>query len=162
MRVRRRLLAVLAVPAAVVLLGACGDDDTNASSSDGPNSPVTAPPVEPPAGDVNPDAPERRTLAPVGGLDNPIPSAIESYAELGGSTIELRFYAGVETCYGLDEIVVDETEADVTVTLLVGSLPGADVCIEIAEAVKTRVDLSAPLGGRTLLDGSTGQPIPVD
>ena len=152
----RSLVAVLAVIAAAVL-GACGDDDD--TSLDTPTSDGS---LDPPAGDANPEAPERRLLEPTPGLVDPIPSAIESYAELEGTTLELRFYSGVEECYGLDRVDVEELDATVTVTVFVGRRPEAEVCIEIAESVATKVDLAAPLAGRTLVDGSTGEPIPVD
>jgi hypothetical protein len=93
---------------------------------------------------------------------NPTPSAIESFAAVDDDTVTLRFTMGVEDCYGLQKVVIDDQPDGVTVTLLVGGKPGAEVCIDLAEFVQTTVDLPSPLGERPLVDGSTGEPVPVD
>jgi hypothetical protein len=156
---RRPFPALVAL--AVVVLAGCGDDD-DATTGTGPDAPVTSPPGDPGAGDAPPGGVERRLLEATPGLVDPRPSAVESFAEVGGTTIELRFYAGVEACYGLEAVEVVEESESVTVTVLVGSRPTAEACIDIAEAVATRIDLGSPLGGRPLLDGSTGQAVPVE
>ncbi|MDQ3294870.1 MAG: hypothetical protein M3527_10560, partial [Actinomycetota bacterium] len=164
---RRRLLPSFALGLALVL-GACGDDgdvDAGATASTqpgalDPETPVTSPPDDG-AGDVNPDAPARRAVEVTPGLVNPVPTFIESYAAIDETIIELRFTTGVAECYGLDRVQIEETAEAVTVTLFTGGRPGADVCIEIAESVATKVTLPAPLGARTLVDGSTGEPVAV-
>ena len=101
-------------------------------------------------------------LEPTPGLQNPVATFIESYATPSDTTVELRFATGVEDCYGLDRVDVEEEADAVTVTVFTGSKPGAQVCIEIAELVVTTVELSAPLGERVVIDGSSGNPLPVD
>jgi hypothetical protein len=102
-------------------------------------------------------------VVPTPGLDGVVAAAIDSAVALDGSKLEVRFYSGVEDCYGLERIDVEETEADVTVAVFTGSRPEArDVaCIEIAELVAAVVTLDAPLGDRAVLDASSGAEVPV-
>ncbi len=84
--------------------------------------------------------------------------------ETDGS-LHVIYRSGVEPCAALGHIEVDATANQVTVTLLEGYLPDegqAPTCIEIAEEVSVRVPLDGPLEGRTLVDGATGEPVPVD
>jgi hypothetical protein len=73
---------------------------------------------------------------------------------LDQSTLDVRFYNGVEECYGLDRVEVEYSQDAVTVTVFVGRVPGAGVCIELAELKVTRVNLEEPLGDRKILDGA--------
>lgn len=84
--------------------------------------------------------------------------------ETDGS-LHVIYWSGVEPCATLGRIEVDATADRVTVSLLEGYLPDdgrAPNCIEIAEQVSVLVPLDGPLDGRTLLDGATGEPVPVD
>jgi hypothetical protein len=167
---RNRIQFVLLFTALVVLGAACGSDgDASSGSGDvaigepathSPDEPVSSPPNA--GGDVLPGAGERRQVTAEDGLDNPVPTFIESYASIDDDTVELRFSMGVADCYGLAAVTVGDAADAVTVTVKTGSKPGAQVCIEIAELVATTVDLPTPLAGRPLIDGSTGDPIPVD
>lgn len=153
-------MRIAVVVVGLVLLAGCGDDGGDAVS----DAPLTsmAPGRPPVGGDANPGAPEVRQVTPEGGLANPNPAAIESGSMIDDTTIELRFYSGVQDCYGLDRVEVDAGDEAVTVTVFVGSRPGDRACIEIAELVATKVTLDDPLGARTLVDGATGEPVPVD
>jgi hypothetical protein len=77
--------------------------------------------------------------------------------------LEVTFYNGVPECYGVDRVEVEETDAEVTVTVFTGSLPldGEVACIEIAVLQAVAVTLDSPLGDRPLLDGSTGSEVAV-
>jgi hypothetical protein len=102
-------------------------------------------------------------VTPTPGLDGVVPAAIDSARALDGDKLEVRFYSGVEDCYGLERVDLDETDTEVTVAVFTGSRPEArDVaCIEIAELVSTVVTLDAPLGDRAVVDASTGAPVPL-
>jgi hypothetical protein len=69
-------------------------------------------------------------------------------------TIEVRFWGGVEECYGVDRVDVDYRANEVAVTVYQGRVPTADVCIEIAVLTAVRVRLDEPLAGRTIVEGA--------
>ncbi|MEP6527570.1 MAG: hypothetical protein ABJA86_10435 [Nocardioidaceae bacterium] len=77
----------------------------------------------------------------------------------------LTYYVGLPSCSPqLDHVDVVQTVAKVTVTLVQGTdpqVPSGIACPDIAMAKSTRVTLTSPLGGRTVVDGSTGDTVPV-
>jgi hypothetical protein len=150
----KRSLVVLVL--AVVLAG-CGSDSDDSGDVAVTNPPDSAP-SDPGAGDGS-----ARVVTPTPGLDGVVPAAIDSASALDGNKLEVRFYSGVEDCYGLERIDVEETEAEVSVAVFTGNRPEArDIaCIEIAELVAAVVTLDAPLGERTVVDASTGAAVPV-
>lgn len=116
----------------------------------GPESPVSSSPVAPGPS----DPPEPRLVEPSQGLVEPHPAALEGHEVLDERTLLLRFYSGVEACYGLVRVDVTYGEGAVTVLVIGGRVPSADLCIELAELVGTRVTLEEPLGGRRVVDGT--------
>jgi len=76
-------------------------------------------------------------------------------AELvGPARLRLEFYGGVEECEGLDRVEVEESRDAVTVTLFVGRVPTAEVCIEIAVLKSVTVSVDGPISGREIVDGA--------
>jgi hypothetical protein len=77
----------------------------------------------------------------------------------------LGYSVGLPSCSPqLDHVDVVQTVAKVTVTLVQGTdpqVPSGTACPDIAMAKSTRVTLTSPLGGRTVVDGSTGHTVPV-
>jgi hypothetical protein len=77
----------------------------------------------------------------------------------------LGYSVGLPSCSPqLDHVDVVQTVAKVTVTLVQGTdpqVPSGTACPDIAMAKSTRVTLTSPLSGRTLVDGSTGDTVPV-
>jgi hypothetical protein len=62
-------------------------------------------------------------------------------------------------CAALGRVDVVETATDVTVTVLVGRLPGADCSgpqPQLAASIMTVVTLAKPLGSRKATDGAAG------
>jgi hypothetical protein len=140
------------------------DPDTGASEPGNPGGGIPA--DECPA--TNPDCGDTGVTVPVGeprpiepnpdGTTDPRPNAFDDYAVSDdGTTLTLSFYMGVDSCYSLDHVQVDETDTSVTVTIFTGGNPDLDpdtACIEIAELRSTTVELAAPLGDREVVDGS--------
>ncbi|HZA26858.1 MAG TPA: hypothetical protein VE915_04305 [Actinomycetota bacterium] len=82
------------------------------------------------------------------------PNPFEKVAVLDERTIEVRFWGGVEECYGVDRVDVEYGMSALTVTVYQGRVPTAEVCIEIAVLTAVRVTLDQPLAGRTIVDGA--------
>lgn len=158
----KRLLAVLLV----LSFAACGYDDE--TTADGPDSPVTGAPDGDGGGDDGGGGDgggggNDGLINPTPGLNGVTASAIDSAVLVADDKLEVAFFNGVRDCYGVDRVEVEETDVEVTVTVFTGTLPAAvgRACIEIAELQKVVVALDAPLGERTLVDGSGGTPVAV-
>jgi hypothetical protein len=123
---------------------------------------VESPPIDP--GDTTevPDL-QPTIVEPHPDAINQNQSAIDRVTVRDDGTLEVAFWNGVEPCYELARVDVTQTDTTVTITLWTGSRPEAQamVCIELAQSFATLVSLDAPLGDRTLIDGSTGQPAPL-
>lgn len=160
---RRTLVVTLALLCSFGSLAACGDEDDGGAVASDPNAPVTIAPL--PVDPVDPGAtpPETtpggaRLVNPTPGLDGVAAAAIDSVSELENNKLEVRFYGGVEGCFGVDHIDVVESDTDVTITVSTGTPPEAAArsCIEIAELQAVIAALASPLNGRTIIDGSSG------
>lgn len=119
---------------------------SSAASSPGPAEPsVVAPRVQTPRPDV------------------PLAVPITSYEVLAPDRLQLRYTTGVPQCYGtLDRAHLQETGSRVVVTLLMGPAPtppAGTPCPEIALVEDTVVQLSEPLGDRTVVDGVSGRAV---
>jgi|GEM_PF-2518538 len=90
---------------------------------------------------------------------------ISGAALAGPKTIEVRFEQGYVPCYGkLGHVAVRPGDDRVTVTLHRTYPKPPDphrMCAQFQVVKTTRVHLHAPLAGRTLIDGSTGKPVPL-
>jgi hypothetical protein len=152
----RRLLAACVL---VLGLGACGGDDDGGVVADDPDAPVTG---APDPGGPAPDG-GARIVTPTPGLDGVVRAALDSAVVLDDGRLEVRFYGGVQECYGVDHVDVAETDTEVTVSVFTGSRPeaAARACIEIAELQAVIVTLDAPLAERVVVDGSSGTPVTV-
>ena len=73
---------------------------------------------------------------------------------LDDRTLLVTFYGGVEACYGVDRVEVEETDDAVTITLFTGTVPGDQVCIELAEYQGIELTLDKALGDREIADGA--------
>ena len=74
------------------------------------------------------------------------------------TVVLVRFYGGVQDCYGATATVVREDDSVVEIRLETGSRPEAvdRACIEIAEAQELAVALEAPVGDRRLSASDAG------
>jgi hypothetical protein len=73
-----------------------------------------------------------------------------------GRSVTVFFWSGVEPCYVLDHVDVDEAPDAVTITLFEGhdTSDGDVACIDIALLKKVVVRLDAPVGDRSIVDGA--------
>ena len=71
-------------------------------------------------------------------------------------TLTIFFWSGVEPCYVLDHVDVDEGPGAITATLFEGhdANAGDVACIEIALLKKVVVQLDEPVGDRRIVDGA--------
>jgi hypothetical protein len=89
---------------------------------------------------------------------------IDGYVPEAGNRVALNYTSGPARCVGrLDTPTVLENDAAVTVTLtLVPPTSPPRRCRDATELHTVRIDLDAPLEGRSLLDGSRAQPTRVE
>jgi hypothetical protein len=74
--------------------------------------------------------------------------------QVGSARLRVEFYGGVEECERLDRVEVEESPDAVTVTVFVGRVPTAEVCIEIAVLKSVTVSVDGPISGREIIDGA--------
>jgi hypothetical protein len=85
------------------------------------------------------------------------PVTLESYRMLDPQTLVVVGYGSPGAWTNVSNVT--ETESTVTVSVSAFTFrpfPGTD----LAARLEIQVRLSAPLGGRTVIDGSTGQDVP--
>ncbi|MPZ94964.1 MAG: hypothetical protein GEU96_08635 [Propionibacteriales bacterium] len=164
------VLAVLLVAGGVYVLASDGGEPTAASGpgsddrageSPSPGDEMSIPETNLPTPTDSPTGPPSSTPS------SPAQStevAVESYQPDGPTSVILHYYIGVPECYGKVETVeVGETAKEVKVRLL-RTPPddsGSKVCIDIANAKKTTIELEQPLGARAVVDVSTGRTLEV-
>ena len=122
-----------------------------------PDTPVSTvvPPTTPPT-TVAPGGGQPKRVQPVPGATDLRRHAFETTAPAGAQSLAVRFWNGVEPCYVLGRVDVIETVEKVTITLWTGLGPGAAgmACIQMAGYYEVVVQLQAPLGSRTVVDGA--------
>jgi hypothetical protein len=122
-----------------------------------PDTPVSTvvPPTAPPT-TVAPGLGQPKRVQPVPGATDLRKQTFQSAAAAGAQSLAVRFWSGVEPCYVLGRVDVTETAERVTVTLWTGSGPGSAgmACIQMAAYYEVVVQLQAPLGTRTVIDGA--------
>jgi len=122
----------------------------------------TSPSSEPSGGGLPPP----RVVTPKPGQLDVHPIAAEQLAATvtgRNVVVEITYASGVEPCYVLDSIVVERGDHAFTITLRQGHGPGDAVCIQLAEIVRSFVDLGELQPGTyTIRDSQNGgQPISV-
>lgn len=139
--------------AAVLLLGACAErgDNRPASGQPDPDSDVSTTIPSPASPEPEPTP---LLVTPRPGLIDVRPNPFDKVVVLDERTLEVRFWGGVEECYGVDRVDVEYGETEITVTVYQGRVPTAEVCIEIAVLTAVRVKLDEPIAGRKVTDGA--------
>lgn len=163
----RRSLVIPLVAAIAFALAACGgspDEPVSQPVDPTNDSGLPAAGDDPAAGGAREALPPRRTVHEDARDTSPRAFEEALYDETDDS-FHVIYTTGVEPCYVLGAVEVVEESDQVTVTLLEGYLPDehgeSPVCIEIAERVSASVPLDGPFDDRTLIDGATGEEVPV-
>jgi hypothetical protein len=143
-------MRIVSLVLAAGLLAGCAER-TGIGADPGPDSPVTSSPSPGPASPV--PGPTALPVTSRPGLVDVRPQRWERAKAVGPRRVRVEFYGGVEECEGLDHVDVEETSETVTITLFVGRVPQAEVCIEIAVLKSVTVEVEESLRGRELVDG---------
>ncbi len=142
-----------------VALGGCGSSDPGDAGDleTGAASPTDLVPVP-----GSPPVPHEVAADQVGTEFTPGASLVmaqstpfEAWTALPGNRIAVHFVTGTPECYGADA-TVEETEETVVVTVRTGTLESAKdkSCIMIAVYGTMELQLAAPVGTRTVLNGT--------
>lgn len=129
--------------------GSGSDGDAGSGSDSRPGSPgqvEPAEPAEPPS-----SAPAERPES--GAAETAV--GVESYS-VDGRTLKLHFWGGVCTDYAA---TAEESGGVVTVRVTGEEKEPGQVCIKIAKRFTEKVELSAPLDGRKVVDAGTGEKV---
>lgn len=149
----------LILAAAILFLVACGSPSESGAGSApaSPDQPVTSTP-EPPEPDEPIPSPGASRVEPQPGQADVRKVGWEGYSKLGPKKLEITYWSGVEPCYVLDHVDVDEHDTEVAITLFEGHSPMDEdtACIEIALLKSVVVELDSPLGKREVTDGHGG------
>lgn len=139
--------------ALLLSLTACSSEEASPpGATPPPDSPVST--VAPP-GPPGPVEPSPAPVVPTPGLQNVRPIQWQdAVVGVDDRSATLTWYTGPPECYGLDHVDTRYTADAVTITLYEGTVPGAEVCTEIAMFVVTTVTLDQPLDGRDIVDGA--------
>jgi hypothetical protein len=115
-------------------------------------------------GPVDPGMGEAELVIPHPGQLNPHPvTAIGLEPNIDGRhvTVKLTWYSGVEPCYVLDSVRVDQAGGEILLTIIEGSSDLNAACIEIAKLKATIVDLGELEPGQYTISSPGGEAKPV-
>ena len=74
-----------------------------------------------------------------------------------GRTLSVYFWNGPPECTGLADVEVEERTDEISILLWVGDVPGAEVCVELAQLYRVLVLLDAQVfTGGSILDLPSG------
>lgn len=163
---RTTLLAGLVLALALLAVG-CGSGDEEVAATGDTSSDTTSPdtPVSDVTGQSLPGTsdPTGVSWTRIEPTDDLIGAVVVTPTELvvdpdDDTVLLVRFYGGVQDCYGANVALVREDDSVVEVRLETGSRPEAAdrACIEIAEAQELAVALDAPLGDRRVTASDAG------
>jgi hypothetical protein len=134
--------------------GDCGEKVSGTE----PDAPVSYTPCP---GDDNPVVTNpydgAQKVEPTPGMSDLYPHAFDkAVAGDDGRILTIFFWSGVEPCYVLDHVDVDDGPGAITVTLFEGhdASAGDVACIEMAVLKKVVVQLDEPVGDRRVVDGA--------
>ena len=138
-----------------------GPSQGGGGGSDGDTG-LSVPPGEPGAGDPAPREPTLVVARP-GQLD-PHPVAVtllEPSVEGRRVLVKASWYSGVEPCYVLDSVKVDQGGNEFVLTVIEGTGDPNAMCIEIAMYKATIVDLGELEPGEYTIRASDGEAPPI-
>jgi hypothetical protein len=107
---------------------------------------------------------EAKYLNPTKGLVNQRNASIQllraAIGDDGKAYADLRWYSGVEPCNALDSVTIarDDAAKTIALTVIEGSGPGDQMCIEIAELHAVAVDLGVLASGTWTISAAGDAP----
>jgi hypothetical protein len=122
-----------------------------------PGTPVsTVPPTVPTTVAAPPPGGNPQRVEVVPGVGQMAKRPFESASAAGAQSVAVRWWDGIAPCSVLARVDVVEAADRVTITIWTGAAPGAEntACTMQAVYKETIVALSAPLAGRTIVDGA--------
>lgn len=149
--------------AATVLIGcsaAGASPDPSAAITPPPDAPVSAPPDD---GSVDPGPPQPSFIVPVPGQADVRPVAITTLTPMVDGrhvTVQVDWTSGIEPCNVLDRVDVQRDGNDFSVALFEGTGDADAICIEIAVAKSTLVDLGQLEPGAYTIRSADGTAAP--
>ncbi|MEL6982828.1 MAG: hypothetical protein AAFO29_10435 [Actinomycetota bacterium] len=135
------------------------DGDTDGDDSDGAagsTAPTTTPTTSATTGESTTTGSPTTESSSGSDLVDVRPVPIVSVTRVDATTLEIVVEGGVEPCFIIEGVDVDETADSIELTVRAGSEPGA-VCIQIIERHTTTVELSAPVDDRSIVDRVSGR-----
>jgi hypothetical protein len=151
-----------------IALGACAAGAPTPGPSEvidpNPNAPVGGEPSVGGGGQPVPGADGELTVPQPGQLDvHPVTAgSLEAAVDGRRVTIKVSWSSGIEPCYVLDSIRVDEGERAFSITVMEGHAPGENVCIDIAKFKFALVDLGELAPGTYTISDGTGGASPIE
>ena len=143
--------------------GGGGGSDPGTGTGGGPIFPFQPDPNQ------NPLLGNAHSVVPIQNLINQHPVSVQLVRgivqEDGSALVELRWWSGVAPCNQLDHVDIGRDDAAKTIRLTVveGSGPGDQVCIDLAELRATTVDLGTLAAGTWTISAEGDAPaIPLD
>jgi hypothetical protein len=131
----------------------CGEDAEGAD----PDTPVSSCPDDEEPRTTDPGD-EAEPVEPNPGMINVAPIPFD-HVDVGADdrTLTVFFWSGVEPCYVLDHVDVEESPTTISITLFQGSDSAITnvACIDIALLKKVVVQVDEPVGTRRIVDGTT-------
>lgn len=137
---------ITAIVIAVVVAGYGMSALTGATPS--PDDPVVAP-----ATDDGSDGRRYELREPEEGLVDVYARPFDRHRK-DGRRVVLFYVSGVDECYGLDRIKVQERRRKVILTIFEGHHPEAEECPDLGVYVKSIAHLERPVGKRKVVDGA--------
>ena len=153
---------------AVLVLGACAAGAATPAPSEvidpNPNAPVGGEPPVGGGGQPIPGGTGELTIPQPGQLDVHPMNAETLEAAVDGRrvTIKVSWTSGIEPCYVLDSIQVDEGDKAFAITVIEGHAAGDNVCIDIAKFKFALVDLGELEPGTYTISDATGSAAPIE
>jgi hypothetical protein len=170
------ILRTTAIVTAALILVACtaaGGSPSDPGNGD-PGSPgpsAVAPQDQDPAGshdpilvDPVPGGSGELTIPQPGQLDaRPVPAeSLEAGVDGQRVTIKISWTSGIEPCYVLDSIRVDEGDMAFAIMVIEGHAPGDNVCIEIAKFTFALIGLGELAPGAYTISDAAGGAAPIE